>query len=50
MYRHSLFYSHTHSVWLSKNVIQIGKCIIPIDRQTDLNFLAGVLKVLVDVC
>jgi len=30
--------------------IQVGKCIIPIDAKTDLNFLAGVLKVLVEVC
>lgn len=30
--------------------IHVGKCTIPIDQQTDLNFLAGVLKVLVEVC
>ena len=30
--------------------IQIGKCIVPINRQTDLNLLTGVLKVLVEVC
>jgi len=30
--------------------IRVGKCTIPIDRQTDLNLLAGVLKVLVEVC
>jgi hypothetical protein len=27
--------------------IQVGKCIIPIDAKTDLNFLAGVLKAMV---
>ena len=30
--------------------IQLGKCIIPIDRQTDLDLLESVLKVLVKVC
>lgn len=30
--------------------IHVGKCTIPIDRGTDLNLLAGVLKVLVEVC
>ena len=30
--------------------IHVGKCTIPIDRRTDLNLLAGVLKVLVEVC
>jgi len=30
--------------------IHVGKCTIPIDRQTDLNLLAGVLKILVEVC
>lgn len=30
--------------------VQIGKCSIPVDHQTDLNFLASVLKVLVETC
>lgn len=30
--------------------IQVGKCSIPIDRQADLDLLADVLKVLVEVC
>lgn len=30
--------------------IQIGKCVIAIDHQTDLVFLASILKVLVEVC
>lgn len=30
--------------------IHVGKCTIPIDQRTDLNLLAGVLKVLVEVC
>ena len=35
----------------SKDIeIRVGKCTLPIDRQTDLNLLAGVLKVLVEVC
>ena len=30
--------------------IQIGKCTLPINHQTDLSLLARVLKVLVDAC
>ena len=34
-----------------KNIeLQLGKYIIPIDRQTDLDLLESVLKVLVKVC
>ena len=34
-----------------KNIeLQLGKCIIPIDRQTDLDLLESVLRVLVKVC